>query len=138
MVWLMIIEERKYNRKVHQLCERLMNKSGWEIHKPESQPNLPTRQGRTVFLITGESLKKTGYVGFCRVVNSPWVGVWIMEVCVKPEYGLQGIGKMLVEHVKKSAKGRVVIAWGVDQGPKFFEAVGFKKSKAPIYFYHTT
>lgn len=130
----MVIEERKYNRKVHLLCERLMKKSGWEISKPEPQPHLPTRQGGTVFLARDGTKTKKEYIGFCRVINSPWVDIWIMEVCVNPDYRRRGVGKALINHVVQTAKGRNVMAWCVDQGPKFFETLGFRKSKAPVYY----
>jgi len=60
-----------------------------------------------------------------------------MEICVLPEYRRQGIATTLVDKVIKAAKGKVVIAWGVDKGPKLFEALGFRLSKAPVYFHHT-
>lgn len=133
----MVIEKRKYNRKVHILCERLMNSVGWKILKPDPQPKLPTRQGGTILFAIDESKEKREFIGFCRVINSPWVDIWIMELCVHPNYSHQGVGKALINHVINSANGRVVITWAVDQGPKFFEALGFKRSKAPVYFYHT-
>lgn len=131
----MVIEERKYNRKVHLLCERLMNSVGWEILKPQPQPKLPTRQGGTVLFARDDSDKKKNYIGFCRIINSPWVDVWVMEICVHPDYRLKGVGKALIERVIKLANGRVVLAWGIDQGPKFFKSLGFKLSKAPIFFH---
>lgn len=114
-----------------------MNNSGWSILKPEPHSKLPTKQGGTIFLARDDTNKKKEYIGYCRVVNSPWVDVWIMEICVNPNYRRQGIGKALVDRVIRAANGRIVQAWGVDQGPKFFEALGFKLSKCPVYFKHT-
>lgn len=115
-----------------------METGGWEIKRPIPQAKIPTRQGGAVFLASDRSVNKKQYVGFCRVVNSPWGEVEIKEVCVAPNYRRKGIGRMLVDKVIKAANGKVVVAWGVDQGPKFYKALGFRQSKAPVFFCHTS
>lgn len=132
----MLIEERKYNRKVHMLCEYLMESGGWIIEKPAPISKAPTKQGGTILFVRDEKTKK--YIGFCRIVNSPWGEIWITEICIDPDYRRRGIGKVLVNKVLNMANGKVVIAWAVDQGSEFFNSLGFQLSQAPVYFKFTS
>lgn len=89
-----------------------MTISGWDVSPPIPQAKVGTRQGGTILLAKDEQSGE--FIGFSRIINSPWGDIWIMEMCVSPDWRRKGVGRELVNKILSIANGKVVIAWGVD------------------------
>ncbi|WP_299534200.1 GNAT family N-acetyltransferase [Ulvibacterium sp.] len=72
-------------------------------------------------------------VAFARLVTDYVVFAWLMDVFVHPDYGGQGIGKMLVGHILQLPELRSVNGIGLrtNDAQGFYEKFGFEKIAEP-------
>lgn len=113
-----------------QICKQIMEEVGWKV-KLNSEGNLLETNTSNIVLVHDENEIP---IGFARFYISPFGEVWLFEICVIKAWQKKNVGRALVSFIKNEIGERIVYAWITEGSENFYQRLGFKRSKAPVYY----